>query len=177
MSSGSFITLASYLMKPRDAALFECCTLDPDPKPNPNPDPNPEPAEKAKKPVKCTESKLLMRWREWERALRLNLAKGRAKKLEREEEGIAEPPESPADAAAVAKHALSLESPLEAELFLDKARWSAIENFQNNEIFSSNAMYAYLLKLLLMERRAMFNVDEGFTEYNRLYADILGDTK
>jgi hypothetical protein len=63
---------------------------------------------------------------------------------------------------------------LEAELFLDKARWDAIEGMQGMNIFSETAMYAYLLKLLLMERRAAFDTEEGFVEYKALYTAILG---
>jgi hypothetical protein len=38
-------------------------------------------------------------------------------------------------------------------------------------------MYAYLLKLLLMERRMAFKTEEGFNEYKGLYASILGESK
>jgi hypothetical protein len=111
------------------------------------------------------------RWREWEAVLRLNLAKNRAARLKREL--AADVPDYPADAAAAAKAAFAMESPLEAEIFLDKARWNAIENFQGIGIFTENAVYAYLLKLLLMERRAAFKAEEGFSEYKTLHASIL----
>jgi hypothetical protein len=111
------------------------------------------------------------RWREWEGVLRLNLAKNRAAKLKRD--FAADVPDYPADAVAAAKGAFAMESPLEAEFFLDKARWNAIENFQGIGIFTENVIYAYLLKLLLMERGAAFKTEEGFSEYKRLYASIL----
>jgi hypothetical protein len=84
-----------------------------------------------------------------------------------------EPPEYPADAAATAKAAVAMTSPLEAELFLDKARWDAIEAFQGLDYFNRNTIYAYLLKLLLMERRSLFKTEEGFAEYKGLYASIM----
>jgi hypothetical protein len=34
-------------------------------------------------------------------------------------------------------------------------------------------MYAYLLKLLLMERNMLFEVEEGYKEYKGLYDEIL----
>ena len=86
-------------------------------------------------------------------------------------------PEVPADAVLVAKAAVAIENPLEAELFLDKARWNFISDLQGMDIFSKSAMYAYLLKLLLMERRMAFEFDEGFTEYKALYTAILGEAK
>jgi hypothetical protein len=84
-----------------------------------------------------------------------------------------EPPEDPVDAAAAAKAAMALDNPLEAELFLDKARWDAIETLRGLQYFNRNTIYAYLLKLLLLERRSAFKTEEGFTEYKGLYASIM----
>jgi hypothetical protein len=157
ISAAAFKALAAESRSAADAAVFEHCTLDHEQdKPSP--------------------SSFINRWKEWERVLRLNLARGRFQKLKREG-SAAEAPDYPANAAAVAKTALTMESPLEAELFLDKARWDAIESFQGINTFSENAMYAYLLKLLLMERRAAFKTEEGFAEYKALYAAILGESK
>jgi hypothetical protein len=153
MASSAFKELARTAMDAADAALLDFCTLTPD----------------AAGPDAST---FINQWREWEYALRLNLARNRAAKLKREGSGP-DAPAHPADAAAVAKNALALESPLEAEFFLDKARWDAIESFQGINIFTENAIYAYLLKLLLMERRQAFKTEEGFAEYKTLYASIL----
>ena len=111
------------------------------------------------------------RWMEWEKALRLNLARFRAAKLKRDISFDA--PDYPADAAAAAKTAAAMDSPLEAELFLDEARWKAVEVFQGIDYFDRNTMYAYLLKLLLLERRSRFKAGEGFTEYKGLYAAVM----
>ena len=157
MSSANFRELARDKMSSAEAAVLDYCTLDPGFSAPP------------------THSAFINRWREWERALRLNLGKTRAQKLKRSE--TADAPEHPADAVTAAKNALSLDSPLEAEILLDKARWDAIEEFQGINTFSEDAMYAYLLKLLLMERRAAFKNEEGFTEYKALYAAILGEAK
>jgi hypothetical protein len=78
-----------------------------------------------------------------------------------------------AGAALAAKAALAIESPLEAELFLDKSRWDAIESLQGIDYFTRNTIFGYLLKLLLMERRSFFKAEEGFIEYKGLYASIM----
>jgi hypothetical protein len=116
-------------------------------------------------------SSFISKWYTWESALRLNLARYRAIRLKRD---TPEPPAYPADASALAKQAVSIESPLEAELFLDEARWKVIESLQGLQYFHVNTIYAYLLKLLLMERRTAFAMEEGFAEYKRLYAVIRG---
>ena len=180
MSSAAFKDLARDKMSSADAAVLDFCTLDPEPlAAEAAASAGPTYAERPPR----TPSEFVNRWKEWERALRLNLARNRAQKLKRGESSgrdaanVADAPDYPADAAAVAKNAQTIESPLEAEIFLDKARWDAIENFQGISTFSENAIYAYLLKLLLMERRVAFKTEEGFTEYKALYAAILGEAK
>jgi hypothetical protein len=76
-------------------------------------------------------------------------------------------------AAAAARAALGFESPLEAELFLDKSRWDTIESLQGIDYFSRNTIFGYLLKLLLLERRSLFRAEEGFVEYKGLYASVM----
>ncbi|GHU08993.1 hypothetical protein FACS1894151_05900 [Spirochaetia bacterium] len=163
MSSASFRELCLSSLSADDAALLDLCTLDP---------------EKGGKVSSAGESldvssEVIDAWRVWERALRLNLARYRAQKLKREGGASIDPPEHPASAAAAAKTASAIDSPLEAELFLDKSRWDAIEAFQGIDYFNRNTIYAYLLKLQLMERRALFRVDEGFAEYKGLYTAIM----
>jgi hypothetical protein len=133
-------------------------------------DAEPEAAQKAK-------SQFVRKWNEWEKTLRLNLAKTRAKKLKREDAAFSDVADYPFDAATAARAACAIESPLEAEIFLDKSRWDVIESLQGMDIFHVDAIYAYMLKLLLMERRMSFNTEEGYTEYKGLYAAILGDQR
>ena len=171
MSSAAFKALARDRMDSADAAVLDYCTLDPAP---------PMAGETGAayaEPASPISSEFINRWKEWERTLRLNLARGRVQKLKREGGSMTDAPEHPADAAGAAKTALIMDSPLEAELFLDKARWDAIDYFQGINAFTENAMYAYLLKLQLMERRTAFKTEEGFTEYKALYAAILGEPK
>ena len=194
MRSIDFRELALKHMSSGDAALLDQCTLDPDPPEviegdladeTPAADINTSvtpaagaPADAAPEggisyadPAPRLSSTLINRWRTWERALRLNLARNRALVLKRE---AVDAPESPLNAVNAAKNALNFESPLEAELFLDKARWDAIEVFQGISYFSEKMIFAYFLKLKLMERRQVFNAEEGFLEYKSLYASILG---
>jgi hypothetical protein len=168
MSSAAFQDLCRGFLSAADAALLDRCTLDPAGMPEVNIQ---EPAYAGIFPA--TGSDFIDTWRNWERALRLNLARYRAQNIKREGGASVDPPEFPADAATAAKTAAAMDSPLEAELFLDKARWDAIEAFQGLDYFNRNTIYAYLLKLRLLERRALFKAEEGFAEYKGLYAAIL----
>jgi len=113
-------------------------------------------------------------YREWERSFRLNLAKHRAIKTKRESTGALEPPPYPQDAAVTALRAVSGDSsPLDSEILIDKVRWNTIDTLAGIDLFDRNSVYAYYLKLVLLERRSLFNVDNGLNEYKSLYAEII----
>ncbi|MFP3089237.1 DUF2764 domain-containing protein [Treponema sp. TIM-1] len=167
MSSEAFKSLCDYQLDPADRALMDYCTLEGgdihrEGVPSYGEDPEPTP------------SAFINGWRSWERALRLHLARLRFQRL-KPEGGIAPaaPPEGMAQAALVAKTALAIESPLDAELFLDKSRWDIIETLQGIDYFTRDTIFGYLLKLLLVERRSFFKAEEGFAEYKGLYASIM----
>ena len=168
MSSAAFKELARSLIDEDDAALMDLIDLDP--QPLKAGDEGPSYADNAP----ASGSDFIDHWREWERALRLNLARHRSIKTKRENASVVEPPAFPVDAAATASRAVaSVDSPLEGEILIDKARWNAIEALQGNDYFDRNTIFAYLLKLMLLERRASFKTDVGFAEYKSLYASIL----
>jgi hypothetical protein len=167
MSASAFRELARGFLDDGDRAQMDLCVLAA-PSEAPPLFPPLSPGE-----PKAPRSEFVKGWLEWERALRLNLVRFRAQRLKREGP---EAPDYPADAARAAKAAAAMESPLEAEIFLDKARWDAIERLKGLDETGSNMIFAYLLKLLLMERRSSFKTEEGFMEYKTLYAAISGDT-
>ncbi|MDR2660012.1 MAG: DUF2764 domain-containing protein [Spirochaetaceae bacterium] len=123
---------------------------------------------------KASDSAFINGWRKRERSLTLALAQLRAARRKSNGSHDSFPVEHwDIEAENQAKTAVSMDNPLEAELFLDKGRWNAIENLQKTTYFGVNAVYAYMLKLLLIERRAAFNTEEGFAEYKALYASIM----
>jgi len=170
MTSGDFITQARSSLSASDAALLDLCILDPEP---PALDPQGPQKGSYAEQTAPSGSEFIDNWRNWERVLRLNLARLRSARLKREGGTLTDPPEYPVEAVNAAKAAVVLDSPLEAELFLDKARWDAIEDLQGFRYFAINTIYAYLLKLQILERRALFKAEEGFSEYKKLYASIV----
>jgi hypothetical protein len=170
LSSVQFKSLCKTALRPQDAALLDWCTLDPDPEALLLGEGK---AGSYRDAPRATSSPFINKWRHWERALRLNLARYRAQALGQEGAAPVDPPEDPVEVGALAKAALGLESPLEAELFLDQARWNALEAMQGFDYFGVNTIYAYLLRLLLMERRVSFNAEEGFVAYKGLYTAIM----
>ena len=172
MTPKEFKDLCAGILDEKDTALLELCSLNPTPAESKNDSPQGDKPSFAEPPKPCA-SDFINDWRIWNRALRLHLARYRAQKLKWDGGAPVDPPENPMDAASAAKTAVLIESPMEAELFIDQARWNVIENLQGLQYFSSSTIYGYLLKLLLMERRALFRVEEGFAEYKGLYSAIL----
>ena len=117
-------------------------------------------------------SQFIDKWREWERTLRLNIAKRRAVKLGRQDV-ITEPSALYEEIFITVQKLEAAESPLEAEMLVDKARWHFIDELQGMDHFSRNTVLAYLLKLLILERHASFQVETGFSEYKSIYASIM----
>jgi hypothetical protein len=122
---------------------------------------------------KATKSAFIDGWCKRERSLTLALARLRADRLKSGGVQIFPAEHWDMEAENQAKNAASMDNPLEAELFLDKGRWDAVETLQKTTYFGVNAVYAYMLKLLLIERRAAFKTEEGFAEYKALYASIM----
>ena len=157
MSSDAFKALCKPMLSEEDAALLPLLAIDPD-----------------IDDVSATGCGFIDGWREWGRAFVFNLAKHRAVKIKREGMLTSEPPPYPQDAALAAAKAVTGDiSPLEAEILIDKARWNAIDNLAGIDYFGINNVYAYFLKLLLLERRHAFNVETGFSEYKSLYSEII----
>ena len=159
MSSESFKDLARPLIDKNDMNLLDRISLD---------------------PGEATGNKLIDDWQEWERSLRSNLAIQRAKKLDRKrpenamDTGQGSLPAAMKDASSVAVAAVTHEyTPLEVELYLDKERWAVIDLLSGYNYFSKNNVFAYYLKILLLERRQLFNAETGFAEYKSIYTQII----
>ena len=108
-----------------------------------------------------------------ERTLVLNLAYYRAAKLKRTSPG--DPPHEVPRAEAVAKAAFEMDDPLEAAMYIDRSRWGALDAMVGIDGFGVNNIFAYLMKLQLLERRQKFNAVKGAAAYQERYDSILNE--
>ena len=165
MSSQAFKEKAATMLDEKDSGLLDMLGLDP---------PAPEAVRDGDSPgAKSAGCDFIDGWREWEKALRLNLARLRAAGMGREDESLPEAPVPPSSAAEAAARALDAETPLDGEVIIDKARWKAVEELQGSELFHRRTVFAYLMKLIILERQALFQAETGFSEYKSLYDSIL----
>ncbi len=127
-----------------------------------------------KEPVP-TGSAFLDTWYEKERNLRFALAQIRAQKMKKD--SVPLPLECTADIIAVARTAVGMDSPLSAEEYLYDYRLRLLDELRPLDGFSIDAVYAYGLKLLLVERMRKFEVENGKTSYHKIYDTILDGDK
>lgn len=116
-------------------------------------------------------SSLLEKWNEGERNLRLALGKLRADKMNKsfDTENISF---SPALLQAV-RTAIEIESPMEAEKFLNRYRLEFLESLRPTDSFSEEYVFYYGLKLKMIERIRKFDSESGEIAYRNIYSSIM----
>ncbi len=115
-------------------------------------------------------SDLINSFNENERYLRLALGKTRGEKLKKpfEIDEIL-----PAQLLQIAKTAVELTSPMEAESFLNSYRLNFLETLRPMDSFSEEFVYYYGLKLKLILRMRQFDTESGKTAYKNIYNSII----
>lgn len=66
------------------------------------------------------------------------------------------------------------DDPLEAELALERSRWDWLCAQIGLDAFGDEAVLAYGLKILILERLSRFREEAGAAEYTRVYQAVLG---
>ncbi len=69
--------------------------------------------------------------------------------------------------------AMKIDSPLEAEIFLDNQRWSFIDTIKVGHMFDMDALSAYYFQLAISERVSNFDVEKGVLKYREVYHNIV----
>lgn len=120
---------------------------------------------------KSTGSATVDTWYDWERKLRFALGTIRAQRMKKE--FSVEDASFPADIMQTARTACGFDSPLEAELFLNGERLKLLESISPSDCFSTDAVFAYALKLKLANRMRKFDAELGMSSYKKIYEKIL----
>ncbi len=116
-------------------------------------------------------SALVEAWNDGERNLRFALAKARAEKMKKTfDTGNRY---LPAEIVKVARAAVEMESPMEAEKFLNRYRLEFLETLRPMDTFAEDSAFYYGLKLKLILRMRQFNADVGETAYKNIYNSIM----
>lgn len=127
-----------------------------------------------KSPEKSSSS-LIEKWNEGERNLRFVLAKLRADKLNK---SFQEDTNSySAELLQAARTAVEIESPMEAEKFLNRFRLEFLESLRPTDSFSEDYVFYYGLKLKLIFRIRKFDKESGETAYRNIYDSVMNGEK
>ena len=116
-------------------------------------------------------SALVEAWNNGERDLRFALAKARADKMKKLFD--TENKQFPVELTKVARTAVDIDSPLEAEKFLNRYRLEFLDTLRPLNTFSEDTVFYYGLKLKLILRMKQFNADIGETAYKNIYNSIM----
>ncbi len=116
-------------------------------------------------------SSLIEKWNEAERSLRLALAKLRADKMNKHFD--AENQSFPPGLLQAVRAAVEIESPMEAEKFLNKHRLDFLETLRPTDSFSEEFVFYYGLKLKLIERIRKFDSESGESAYRNIYDSVM----
>lgn len=123
-------------------------------------------------------NKITKKWSDWETSLRNELALQRGKEKHVEADEYIRPVGTDVfEVKEVVRGALAIESPLEAEKYLDTARWRYLDDLEADHYFDFEKIIVYYLKLQLLDRRSLFTREKGTANYNRIYDEILNNTK
>ena len=123
--------------------------------------------------LSSTGSAFLDVWYEKERNLRCALAQIRAQKMKKDSFPL--PAGCTADIISAARTAVGMDSPLSAEQFLYEYRLRLLDDLRPLDAISIDAVYAYGLRLMLVERMRKFEVEKGKTSYHEIYDTILSN--
>ncbi len=120
-------------------------------------------------------STLIEQWNDGERKLRLALAKIRADKMNKsfDTENISF---SPGLLQAV-RTAVEIESPMDAEKFLNNYRLDFLETLRPMDSFSEEFVFYYGLKLKIIERIRTFDAESGEAAYKNIYNSIMDSNR
>ena len=115
---------------------------------------------------------LWKRVREFERFLRLRIAKIRAERLDRED-NISEPEGFFSEIDYILTSAMSCDDPGERELIIDRVRWDFLDSMTMNHMLDFEGICIYRLKLQILEAYRGRTPEEGTPRFEQALESIL----
>ncbi len=115
-------------------------------------------------------------YRLWERSLRNELVRLRAAEQSLDADGFFRDADSVYGTRETAAEAMKKATPLEAEIYLINRRWLKIEEMTVCHFFDMEFLCGYRLKLLLLERRSLFDDKKGSAAYWKIHNRMLETT-
>lgn len=128
----------------------------------------------SKKKPSCTS---LDKWQAWEKSLRNELVKLRARNLGKDPRPYLREVPFFTEIHSITQEAFNEESLLTAEDILFIARWQKLSELEAGHFFDIDKIVIYYLKLQLLQGKNLFNFEEGKQFFETLYNDIIDKLK
>ena len=120
-------------------------------------------------------SALIEKWREWNLSLRADLATLQAQRQGRSADEY-QRIERVSGTEELARDAFNTESPLAAEDVIERGRWAELDELEVGHFFDVGKLIVYRLKISILERKAMFDLNAGLENFGRIY-DVVTEEK
>ncbi len=111
---------------------------------------------------------ILKRWYNWDKGLRNELVRLRAKKLGIKEEEFIRGNEADIYHSKIALGVFQQDLPIKAENILNKERWKYLESLEFNHYFNIEILIVYFLKLQILYRISLFDEKKGRAQLDKL---------
>jgi len=109
----------------------------------------------------------------WERSLRNDLVTLRARKQNVDAGKYYRESEPVYGTEQIAIESIMIDSPLEAELYLNRHRWLKIDELAAGHMFDIEFIRSYRMKILILERHSRFTEELGFKAYRHFYNQVI----
>ncbi|MDC7227158.1 MAG: DUF2764 family protein [Spirochaetales bacterium] len=123
-------------------------------------------------PDNASEYPAVVRWQNFERTLRNELAAVRSQKTGIDYDTYRREGETVTGVADAVREASSAANPEIGEDILDAARWRFLDELESSHNFDLTKLIVYYIKLQISERRKMMNEQNGREKYGEIYQGI-----
>ena len=116
------------------------------------------------------------KWNDYENCLRNEVARRRADTLERDANEFVKPEQGSYGGLDTQVQDALGRDPLETEVALDRMRWRFLDDCTVGREFALDTIFVYLVKLLLLDKRAAADVEAGRAVLEESVQDMLKNT-
>lgn len=117
-------------------------------------------------------NKCISKWYAWDRALRNELVKMRAQKTGIDAAKYLHQDDTETGVFDAAREAFNASNPAAGEDILNSARWRYLDELESGHNFDLDKLIVYYLKLQLLHRKKVMNLDNGRGKYQEIYGKI-----
>ncbi len=118
-------------------------------------------------------NELLLNWHRFEITLRNELVNLRAHKRGKDPYEWLKEVQEVLGLSSIARDAFNQDNPLQAEDMLNRVRWKYFDDLESGHYFDVEKLQVYYLRLQLLERKALFDKEKGYSRFEKIRSEKL----